>query len=269
MNLRTFLLPLLALFATANAATAQVEIEKAKWGLGDKDVRDVRDIIYAYLRHNRLSFRVTPESMGGDMNPRKADVLEIKYRVNGRKYEDKVEEGDTFTFRGIEGVEPSRPYLGFIPQIAPSAASVRIVNQLHATVLVYALDRYGRWMWQGELPSGRVFTDTGAVGQQWKVTDRTNQAIESFTLRSSGNTITLGRSSGPTRVSFVNSYPYVLYVYKLDRWRNWEWVARLDPGSSYAVNGIYGETWIVIDSHGRTVRQFDVGPSTCNHRFGS
>ncbi len=269
MNLRTFLLPLLALLATATAGHAQLEIEKAKWGLGDKDVRDVREIIRAYVRHNRLSFRVTPESMGGDMNPKKPDVLEIEYRVGGRKYKDKVEEGDTFTFQGVSGIQPSRPYLGFIPQAAPSAADVRIVNQSQGTLLVYAVDRFGRWMWQGEVGSGRVFKDTGAVGQQWKVTDRVNQEIKSFTLRSGGSTVTLGEPAGPARVRFENNYPYLLYVYKLDRWRNWEWVARLDPGSAFSVNGIHGETWIVIDRHGRTVRQFDVSPSTCHHRFGS
>jgi hypothetical protein len=207
--------------------------------------------------------------MGGDMNPKKRDVLEIKYRVNGRKYEDKVEEGDTFTFKGVQGLEPSRPYLGFIPQIAPRSVEVRIVNQLPTTVLVYALDRYGRWLWQGEVASGRSYSDMGVVGQQWKVTDRTNQTLESVTLRSSGNVVTLGQPSGPARLRFENTYPSVLYVYKLDRWRQWQWVAQLDPGATYSVNGVYGETWIVIDRHGRTVRQFDVNPSNCHHRFGS
>jgi hypothetical protein len=268
MNLRSFLLTL-SLAATATAAHAQIEIEKAKWGLGDKDVRDVREIIRAYVRHNRLSFRVTPESMGGDMNPKKPDVLEIKYRVNGRKFEDKVEEGDTFTFQGLGGDVREKPYLGFIPQMAPRAAEVRIANQLSTTVLVYALDRYGRWMWQRELGSGRVFVDTGAVGQQWKVTDRTNRELESFTLRSSGNVVTLGQPAGPARIRFENTYPYVLFVYKLDRWRQWQWVAQLDPGASYSATGSYGETWIVIDRHGRTVRQFDVNPANCHQRFGS
>lgn len=273
MNLR-LLLPLLALLITTTASHAQIEIEKAKWGLGDKDVRDVREIIRAYIRHNRLSFRVTPESMGGDMNPKKPDVLEIKYRVDGRKYEDKVEEGDTFTFKGIRGVEPERPYLGFIAPGAPRAAEIRISNQLDITVLVYALDRYGRWLWQGEVNSGRTFFDTGAVGQQWKVTDRVNREIRSFNLRSSGNNFTLGDprhsdASGPARIRFENRYPYVLYVYKLDRWRQWQWVAQLDPGASYSANGLHGETWIVIDRYGRTVRQFDVNPANCHQRFGS
>lgn len=272
MNLRPFLL-VLALLATAAASHAQIEIEKATWGHDDKHDRDVREIIRAYVRHNRLSFRVTAESMGGDMNPKKRDVLEVKYRVNGKKYEDKVKEGDTFTFKGIHGVEAERPYLGFIPQMAPRAAEIRISNQLDTTVLVYALDRYGRWMWQGELNSGRTFFDTGAVGQQWKVTDRVNREIRSFTLRSTGNNFTLGHSgsgpSGPARIRFENKYPYLLYVYKLDRWRQWQWVAQLDPGASYAANGQHGETWIVIDRHGRTVRQFEVNPSNCHHRFGS
>jgi len=267
MRFRTCLLPLLAWLASSALSHAQIEIEKATWGLGKKDVRDVREIVRAYVRHNRLSFRVTPESMGGDLNPRKRDLLTIKYRVDGRRYEDEVEEGDTFTFQGLSGVAASRPYLGFIPQLAPSAAPVRIVNQTPATMLIYALDRYGRWLWQGELQSGRVFTDTAAVGQQWRITNRANETVESFTVRSSGSTITLGQPTGPTRVRFDNSDRQLLFVYKLDRWRNWEWVARLDPGASLSVNGISGENWIVIDQAGRTVRQFAVGPSTCHQRF--
>ncbi len=268
MRFRIFLLPLLLLFGAATSARADLEIEKAKW-VGDDKERDVRDVIRAYVRYNILSFRVTADAMGGKLNRKKDDVLEIEYRVNGKKFKDSVKDGRVFTFEGVSGVIPSRPYLGFIPQPVPTTASVRIVNQTPATVLVYGLDRYGRWVWMGDLASGRVFSDTGAVGQQWKVTDRLNQEIKSFTLRDGGTTVTLDAPAGPTRVRFENFNRYVLYVYKLDRWRNWEWVARLDPGATFSVNGISGETWIVIDGAGRTVRQFQVGPNTCHHRFGS
>ena len=100
-------------------------------------------------------------------------------------------EGKVFTFQGIGGVTASRPLLGFIPPQAPSTASLRVVNQARNPVLVYSLDRYGGWNWEAELPPGRAFSATAAVGQRWRVTNLTNIEMESITIRPGPNSIAI------------------------------------------------------------------------------
>jgi hypothetical protein len=261
MNLRTFFLALLFLAVSVASGEAGLKVIKARYGR-DTAYADVRGSIEAYIRHNKLSFLVTNESMGADPTPGEEKYLYIVYEVDGREYKDTVTEGKVFTFRGIHGVTAERPMLGFIPPSAPRTASVRISNQTRSTVLVYSLDRYGRWSWEGELPGGRELSTTAAVGQRWRVTSRNNEELESFTVRTSGNRFEIGPP--PPAMSYRGE----LYVYKLDRYNAWEWVARLATGASYTAPGRVGENWVVTDVNGRTVRQFVVTPGMSTVRCG-
>lgn len=271
MSFRTLLLPLLALITLIAPANA-LDVLSARYGRDDRWL-DVRDAVQAHLRNNKLSFRVTKDSMGGDRNPGKTNYFYIDYYVRGQKYSDRIKEGDVFTFKGISGVVSDRPFLGIIQPPAPSVGTLRINNTTRSTVLVYAVDRYGRWGWEGELPGGRTFSATAAVGQQWRVTSRSNEELETFSIRPGLNSISVAPPrppvpAGPVRLRFDNSFRDVLYVYKLDRWNNWEWISRLDAGASYSVDGVSGENWVVIDRNGRTVRQFEVAPGMSVVRCG-
>jgi hypothetical protein len=262
---RTFLSLIVLCFALTSAGYADLEIKKAKFGR-DTGARDVRGIVEAYVRNGQLSFRVTSSSMGGDINPRQPDYLYIVYRANGQEYSDSVEEGRVFTFKGV-GAKAIAPTLGIIPPAAPRVGSLHLTNDLGRTVLVYAVDRQGSWVWQQELRAGEALRTEAAVGQQWKVTSRKNEPLASFVIKAGRNVVNVEGDeitppAAPARLSFENDHGTPLYVYKIDRFGAWNWVAKLESGGSYGANSQIGEQWIVTDTRGRILREVRVNAQT-------
>ena len=244
---------------------ADLEIKKAKFGRDDA-ARDVRETVEAYVRNGQLSFRVTSSSMGGDLNPRQPDYLYIVYKANGQEYTESVEEGNVFTFKGV-GARAVGPALGFIPPSAPRVAPLQVTNDSGRTVLIYAVNRQGSWVWQQELRAGEALRTEAAVGQQWKITSRTNEPLTSFNIKAGRNVVSVAGEEAPSRnvsarVTFQNKHGAPLYVYKLDRAGAWNWAAKLESAASYAANSHIGEQWVVTTSRGRVLREVRVTPQT-------
>jgi hypothetical protein len=248
-----------------STALGDLEIKKAKFGR-DSGARDVREIVEAYVRNGQLSFRVTSSSMGGDLNPQARDYLYIVYKANGQEYTDSVQEGGVFTFKGV-GARALAPTLGFIPPAAPRVASLQLTNEVRGTVLVYAIDRHGSWVWQQELRNGEAWRAEAAVGQRWKVTSRRNEPLASFVIKAGRNVVNVGGDQvatpvTPARLTFENNHGAALSVYKIDRWGAWNWAAKLESGASYAANSPVDERWVVTDARGRILREVRVTPQT-------
>ena len=274
MKSRTLLLAtLLLLLAGLLPCDAGIKIIKARYGrsTGTKDVSRVFD---AYLRLNKLSFLINSSSMGCDPYPGQEKYLVVDYEVDGRRYRDTANDGDIFTFQGVPGLEKARPFLGFIPPAAPTVAPLRVTNQLGSTVLIYALDRYGRWQWEGELPPGQSYVRTAAaVGQSWKVTTRANEELQTVVIRAGGSVVTLAPPPPPVPAGFAqlrfdNACHSEAYLYTLDRWGAWDWVAKLDSGASYSARARLGDTWVATTRTGQVLRQMQIGPGMSVVRLG-
>lgn len=269
---------LFSAFGAPAAHAAKLEVKKARYG---RDVRykDVSDVVEAYLKFNKLSFRVTNQSMGSDPNPGQKDYLFIVYEVNGREFTDTVDEGEVFTFKGVEGVDRDRGFLGIVPPAAPATAPLNVQNSSGRTALLYALDRHGRWIWVTEISEGKSYSTTGAIGQQWKVTNRAQETLREITIRSGRNDVQIisagdsGRPGGgggyrpnppvgnTIRVQFENGVYRRVYLYTASRWGAWEWQAQLETGDVFGANARVGEKWVVTDVRGRVLEEIIITPS--------
>jgi hypothetical protein len=190
MNLRALSLLVLLLLGSAGAVFADLEIKKARYG-NTSNHRDVSDVITAYLRHNTLSFPVNARSMGGDPSPRAADFLFIVYRVGSREFTDTVPEGKTFTFQGVPNVMPPRPMLNlpFLPPATPTAAPLLVINRSGAAVQLYCVDRYGQWVWVGDMVKDQTLTMRAQVGQEWIATDPAQRTLARARMTHADNTL--------------------------------------------------------------------------------
>lgn len=67
---------------------------------------------------------------------------------------------------------------------------------------------------------------------------------------------------GRTELKFRNRTGRDLQVYALSRHGNWRWVAALPPGARYNSPAAPGQSFIVTDEFGRTVKQVRAGSGT-------
>lgn len=262
-RLRLFL-PILILAGLVNSALAGLNIKLARYG-NLNNYRDVRKIVEAYVRSNTLSFPISAQTMGGNPNPGRNNFFYIEYEANGRSFQSSTDEGGIFTFQGIAGVRPP-PKLPILRPPAPSAAPLRVINRTGSDISVYAIDRYGRWAWAKDLTHGSNFTAHGQVGQDWVITDSRRQVLEQYRIRVGANTVTLHPRftppgpGAPSRVRFENANRDVLYLYNVDRWGGWNWMALLEPYGVYEAATRPGEEWIATDRANGLVKQIRIAP---------
>ncbi len=257
------ILPILVLASLLNTAFAGLDIKLARYG-NTQNYRDVRKIIEAYVRSNTLSIPINPQSMGGDPNPGRPDLLYIEYEANDRTYKGSTNDGGIFTFQGIPGVRPPSR-LPIIRPAVPAASELRIVNRSGAPVTVYAVDRYGRWSWVHSLSNRDSFTTLAKVGQDWVLTDTRQQVLEQYRVRAGENTVVLNArypqpGPNPTRVRFENANRRTVSLYNLDRWGGWTWMAKLEPSGVYEAATRAGEEWVATDGSNSVIKEVTITP---------
>ncbi len=271
MHLRVLPLLVALLLGFSLSASADLEIKKARYG-NTSSYRDVSDVIAAYLRHNTLSFPVNARSMGGDPSPRTADYLFIVYRVGGREFTDTVAEGGVFTFQGVPNVEPARPLLNlrFLPPATPLTAPLLVINRSGSNIQLYCVDRYGQWVWVGDMITGQTLTMSAQVRQEWLAVDPSSRTLARTRISRGDNTLWIdqpgiraplaGYRGGEASVRFENTYYRPRYLYNLDSQGRWNWMATIESGGGYSASTEIGQTWIVTDTSNRVVRQITVAP---------
>lgn len=265
-------LPLLLLLILAGSARADLQIKKAFYG-NSSSYRDVSAIVTAYLRHNTLSFPVNARSMGVDPTPRSGDFLVIDYRAGRQEFTDTVAEGKVFTFQGVANVERARSMwnLPFLPPATPQAAPLLVVNRTSENIHLYSVDRFGRWVWVGDMLKGQTLAMSACVGQEWIATDRGGRVLIRERVANKGNTLSVDeldvnapRNSfrgEETRVYFENAHYRPRYLYNLDPQGRWSWMATLEPSGTYTAATAIGETWIATDTANHVVRQITITPA--------
>ena len=257
-------LPILILGSLLNSALADLEIKLARYGK-EKEYRDVRKVVEAYVRSNTLSFPVSSRAMGGNPTGARDNYLYVEYNVDGRDFRGSAGDGSIFAFQGIAGVRPP-PNLPILRPPSPAAAPLRIANRSGAPVTVYSIDRYGGWAWADRIGPGDSFSTLSQVGQDWVITDARRQVLEQYRVRAGENTVTLYPRfapvglDAPMRVRFENASRGSLYLYNLDRWGSWTWMAMLEPYGVYEAATRIGEEWVATDRGNSPVKQVRIAP---------
>lgn len=150
-------------------------------------------------------------------------------------------------------------------------ARVRVWNNYHGTVHLYAVDRWGGWRWGETLVAGQTVVLSSPAGQLWHVTDRHGRLVQQFRAQPGLTTVAVeGGSRGRIELPFVpapvapwrqeykivfrNKVEDPVEVYRLDEWRAWSWVGRIGHKNELAVPTQPGQSWLVRGSRGQVLK---------------
>ncbi|HYR57427.1 MAG TPA: hypothetical protein VEO95_02310, partial [Chthoniobacteraceae bacterium] len=160
--------------------------------------------------------------------------------------------------------------LPFLRPAAPETAPLVVVNRGALSVHIYAVDRFGRWVWAANMSKGQTITLSGQLGQEWIAADDSNRVLARdriargdnvMWVNEAGERAPMGGFRGEEAwVRFENTSYRPLYLYNLDSLGRWNWMATLEPGGGYSASTRVGETWIATDTANHVVRQTTVGP---------